>query len=1774
MYHRQFKPKRFLRNKMKTNKYHRKHTETNFIVYCTSCSEHFSPTGKIKKSPQEPLIIQRNECSTHSQLASVGYISLMNNLSDAPSDNIKPIAENFLPIQVGKLSFLAMIDSGASICTINSRDLKLINPKYKKKLQQTKRFIRGVTGNHEAILNSWKITFISDELEYSGIFHEIKSFDKIILGQDFLTKNLAEYNFASATIKLNGNLHALRGNYTRSSIVKIKNLVTIEPHCIKDIWIKLSRPVRDHESYNITPLGTFNNKFPELQINECIVNQQVSKCRIINGSNLPYILPANLAIGIARYVSQTDYITTTEFENIDEYYNANYVSVCNRPNDSHSENIFPTSYHDVYCAKFLPVLTNDELEFQGNYHKFDDEDKIHNHCDMMDILRPKFIKYHGEPPVNGQALCQVNPEDAPIPNRKHYCFCISDQDCFHWDLCRLLENRPEVLQYRNFIDSICMCVRHRRNIDFNKLDRLIKGLRPVRVYNDDRCVEEDYIAEVNQHDDCEATEENLADNTSNTDPIKNRLHGILMNIGDDISAADKDKFRKFLEKNHKAFASNIAQMGKLRDYEYEVKLKPGTKEICAKPYSINPKLLPLLDDELSELERSGLIESSDSTFRSPILVLKKKSLEPNKPRIRLVIDFRKVNAVVEKDYWPILNIQEIISFFAHEKPKYISTIDFFSGYWQIGVKENSRNYLSAVTARRNIRFQRLPQGFHNSSAVFCKQIHRVLGSTVNRHHGLLYVDDLVVCSQTIQEMIENLQPIFDKVIEYGLTFSALKSSFLKRKALFVGHVFSENGIEVNHDKTKVVHNFPIPKSVKNVRSFLGLTNYFRSFLRDYSKIARPLHELTRSTEPFVWNDERNQSFETLKKMLSSPPVLKYPVDNLDFHLVCDASVHSLGYILYQKAPTKREDPYGKPKPSDEYQPGIIEFGSRGLTLRERSYSIHQLECLSLLEGFRKFHYYLVHAHTYVHTDRTSLIALSKSGSQKKINHSSTMINRWMLEISNYSHTLCYINTKENPADVLSRLPNPPEQPNYPKTPFQEIYDVDTLHDEHNDITQFSDESDSRDHILDVPGNGCSMSPNVVTNAALNFVQLPEVPKEPVMYEYCLTLNASSPKDNDMSIIEEPIRALAQVDIAKLQRECPRVSELYNFIKYDRIKPSSKIVTPAVIAMREQFQIQNGVLMHVYQNRLKIGRNRAHNLNNQFTWRVVVPLGLRKAVLKECHDDAGHFSAQRTFERMRMSYYWKFCFRDVQNYCHSCMICQKASKHKPLPPRLRPLEAGDSLNVPCRRASLDICGPLTLTKNRMAYILSYIDHSTSYSFFLPLRNVESDTIARVLHDRIFTMFGCCSNLLTDLGRNLIYSTMAKLSTLWGCERLRTASYEPQTNSMIERSHRTLNRVVAKHCAENHSNWDEHLPAVNFALRSAISSRTGVSSIFALCGFQPVGAIERNLPVSSTISIPRDDIAYFIESMKISRQTQHEYICQSQKDSIKMFDRRAKDRKFSVGDIVLLHSPVVRSDQCRKLVSPYSGPYKIIYATEAGTTFQLQNVSDGNKTNMINIRRIIKCYLPSECTTRLQLEEAERNHPIQWKDSNHNGDDADEPETLLQPASNRNIQPNMPPQADVNDDIPPPRRNPKRAKDNRPNSIAPPNTDAIRAERQKVIDDVRRFHKDNTNRNDKNNHSASNQLTQQTQQSSSGTSDTSSQDEEEDDKIDPNDIIRIVDIYKTSCGKRFKLKLRSTPTQKWYAEDEIKRIPDELLQEVLTRRTWSGQQRRSYRRSVNN
>ena len=225
-------------------------------------------------------------------------------------------------------------------------------------------------------------------------------------------------------------------------------------------------------------------------------------------------------------------------------------------------------------------------------------------------------------------------------------------------------------------------------------------------------------------------------------------------------------------------------------------------------------------------------------------------------------------------------------------------------------------------------------------------------------------------------------------------------------------------------------------------------------------------------------------------------------------------------------------------------------------------------------------------------------------------------------------------------------------------------------------------------------------------------------------------------------------------------------------------------------------------------------------------------------------------------------------------------------------------------------------------------------------------------------------------------------------------------------------------------------------------------------------------------------------------------------------------------------------------------------------------------------MINIRRIIKCYLPSECTTRLQLEEAERNHPIQWKDSNHNGDDADEPETLLQPASNRNIQPNMPPQADVNDDIPPPRRNPKRAKDNRPNSIAPPNTDAIRAERQKVIDDVRRFHKDNTNRNDKNNHSASNQLTQQTQQSSSGTSDTSSQDEEEDDKIDPNDIIRIVDIYKTSCGKRFKLKLRSTPTQKWYAEDEIKRIPDELLQEVLTRRTWSGQQRRSYRRSVNN
>ena len=1725
------------------------------VVKCDECGDFYSHKGILKNCYSGcPNIIVTSGCMLHSDLVFVDRICYGGQTNDDP----RPFSENYLPIFIGKASFFALVDSGATISTICTKQIQSIPIAYITKLPCHGRFIQGVTGTIEAIKGKYKIKFTADDHTYEGIFHEIASFNKILLGQDFLKRNSGLYDFENATLTLNGQLHRLQDSNTKSMLVKIRDLTTLEPYCIKDIWVTLARDIPPHESYQLETLMSFCKTYPDLRINEAIVNQKDTLCRIINKSNLPYIFKPDTPIAMARYVSRANYITLDEFDNLHRYYQRSFTDICRYEDNDHCADKYRLSslhkrprlsWEDIYCKRFA-ILFNNQYNAISTIPR-----DLYHQADMMDCIIHLLVKHHGIPDKNKRLLnVAINDNISHTDTSTHYCPCISQNDCLYWDLCRNTDNRPVVNDIRDVLKTCCFCVEHKRYVDINQLEDLISRHTPIRIYDEKdnypfhiMQMSDDNINDtpddwdeyndniMNDEDDygSEEQDDNQQDEGEEQDKSHNKLIGFPLDIGDDdLPEEDKEKFRKFLEDYEGAFATKISEMGCLNDYQYQVKLLPDAKMVTARPYPVAPALQSLLDTELDELEKSGLIQESDSIFRSAMLVLKKKSLEPGKTRIRIVADFRDLNKASVPEYWPILRLQDIISFFAYEKPKYISSMDFYSSFWQIPVSQDSRKYLTVITPRRSVQYSRLPQGYLNSSIIFCKQIHRCLGSTCNRFHSMIYVDDLVTCSQTVDEMITYLTAIFLKCIKHGLTLNAKKSIFLKKKLLFVGHFFSKEGIEINGDKVKAVTSLKPPINVRGVRAFLGFSNFFRNFLANYSKIARPLHELTRKDVPFEWNEERNKAFETIKYMLTNPPALRYPIEGLHFHIACDASHHSIAYILYQKTPSKKEIAEGHPNPKTTALPGICQFSSRGLTDREKNYTIHLKEFLALLESVRAFHHFICHSHTIIHTDRTSLIAVAKQGGPRKISQSSSFISRGLLELENYSYSLCYIKTDDTPADYLSRVQNEISPPTHPKTKFQEIYDVDTL-------------ADMNDNEHDVSGGQISQS-----NQLTHF-QAPQVPKESNFYEYCLVaevieeipseMKADLTTDEQISE-RENVFSLAQIDIVKLQQQCPETAPLYYFIKDDIIPPKSKIITPAIIAMRDQFQLKNEILFHLYQNRVKHGRQKGNELHH-FTWRIVAPSNIRQQILVDNHDKMGHFSALKTFERVRMNFFWKNYWSNINDYVQSCLTCQQAKKYKPKPPKLRPLPIGDTYNLPNRRASLDIVGPICRTTAGHLYILSYIDHATNFTHFMPLKDTESLTIARSLHNNVLKLFGPPTSLLTDLGRNLIYSTLKYLSTLWQINRLRTASYKPSTNSQSEKSHLTLNRVLSKLCAD-HKNWDLFLPVAQFAINSAISARTGVSACFALAGFQPLTPIERELPIdiSHNHSIPRDEIRFFLDSFHAAREIQHNYVIESQKASKSYFDLRAQDRDFHVGDICLIWDPVIRSHESKKLTMNWRGIFQIIYHNLEKTSFKLKDVNSERQTGMINIRRLIKCHLPANCKTRQQLQEAIRNQPISYiEDPDTNANDTNN-------NANNTRQNDQTTTNDTNDvtndanDLPTldtvphkPRRNPERSCRNKKNQNTEKPSDKAIANLQKdTIKTVEKFHKNTP---------------------SNTTNDTNVAPQPKCKLLNEN-IIRITKIYTEGDETYFNIISQNPYQDKWYKRQELQPMTQEFIDEKMS------------------
>ncbi|XP_063600361.1 uncharacterized protein LOC134776542 [Penaeus indicus] len=454
---------------------------------------------------------------------------------------------------------------------------------------------------------------------------------------------------------------------------------------------------------------------------------------------------------------------------------------------------------------------------------------------------------------------------------------------------------------------------------------------------------------------------------------------------------DQQEDLKEILRKYETVLTDVPGKTNVTEYKIEVTV-PDT--IRVKPYPIPYSLEDVVREELSHMMQLGIIEASDSSFSTPILVVPKKD-----GNHRLCLDFRRLNKIVKFDAEPMCDPESIFCRLSHRR--YFSKIDLTKGYWQIPLEKDSRKFTAFSTPAGLFQFTVLPFGLVNAPAAF----NRLMRSLFGNMEGVeTFLDDILVHATTWDQHCILLEQVLTKLCNANLTARPTKCELGKTTLEYLGHIVGEGQLKPTVEKTINIIDTPPPTSKKQVRSFLGLSGYYRRYIENYASIAAPLTELVKKSAPskVTWREEHQRAFDRLKYALSDKPILKLPDINNPFILRTDASEVGLGAVLLQ------ED-------ADEKLP--VAYASRKLSNTEQKYSVIERECLAVVWATKKFYKFLYGREFYLETDHQPLVYLDTA---KSLNG---RLMRWALALQEYRMIIRYIRGSENVgADFLSRNP--------------------------------------------------------------------------------------------------------------------------------------------------------------------------------------------------------------------------------------------------------------------------------------------------------------------------------------------------------------------------------------------------------------------------------------------------------------------------------------------------------------------------------------------------------------------------------------------------------------------------------------------------------------------------------------------------------------------------------------------------------------------------------
>ncbi|XP_064470511.1 uncharacterized protein LOC135384989 [Ornithodoros turicata] len=466
---------------------------------------------------------------------------------------------------------------------------------------------------------------------------------------------------------------------------------------------------------------------------------------------------------------------------------------------------------------------------------------------------------------------------------------------------------------------------------------------------------------------------------------------VVDNSANQLNAKQKTELDELVAEYHEVFSENP---GKCNVGSHHIRLVPGAKLDRGHIYKVPVALRGEVDKQVEELLRWDFIYPVESNVAHPVVCVSKRD-----GTMRMCVDYRKLNTVTEQDRFPMENITELI--YKVSKSRFISVLDMTRGYWQIQMDPESQKYTAFATPSGLYAWNVMPYGLRNSAATF----QRVMNGLLRRHrdYTCVYIDDIAIHSNSWEEHVRHLRAVLSTLRESGLTANIKKCRFGEPKVKYLGHWVGSGVHSPDPDNVAAIMKLQLPTDKKGVRSALGMFNYYREYIPNYSELVLPLTNLTNRRVPnkLPWNAEAKKAFEVVKEKLAKIPELVSPDPRHGYTLTTDASEKAVGACLSQRID-------GQERP--------IAFLSKKLSDSQSKWSTIEREAFAIVWALGRLDTWLFGAKIKVLTDHNPLAYLARSSP------SSARLTRWSLALQKYELEISHIKGSHNKcADALSRL---------------------------------------------------------------------------------------------------------------------------------------------------------------------------------------------------------------------------------------------------------------------------------------------------------------------------------------------------------------------------------------------------------------------------------------------------------------------------------------------------------------------------------------------------------------------------------------------------------------------------------------------------------------------------------------------------------------------------------------------------------------------------------